>query len=842
MTETPSAQVIAGAEGSPPAGEGVLLDLRGIERRFPGVHALKNVNLSVLAGEVHALVGENGAGKSTLMAVASGALAPNEGTVRIGGVQLANASPDEARNLGLGIVRQHPALLPDLTVAENMAIGVGYERVGGIGRAPAWAREQLDSWGMDIDPTARVADIPVEQRFIVEIAKALALEPKVLILDEPTEHLNAALVERLFARVREVVAAGTAVVYISHRIPEVKRISDRLTVLRDGAVRGTFEADAVSEDQIVELVIGRALEAVFPVKGSVAGTVGTADQLTVRNLSSAGFHNVSMSVKAGEIVGIAGVQGNGQSELMRALAGLSGSSGEVAVEGAPVRRGSNVHAARSGMAFVPADRHGEGVFLPLSVGSNIVAHTLRRFSPGGVVSESRIARAAREQIEKLGIKTPSSRTPIQSLSGGNQQKVVLARTLLARPKVILAEEPTQGVDAGARVEIYQILRDAADQGAAVVILSSDGVELEGLCDRVLIMSRGQVVKELVGDEVTEEGIAHAALTSTTSRIEVVDKERRSSGFRKWLRGDQSPAAVLGLIVVALAIAVGAMNSSYFSAFNIGNLLFLVAPLILVGSAQLVVVLGAGFDLSVGPLMGFLVVLGSFWIVDGGNVWFGLALVLVGALLVGFVNGFLSSRFNISPVVVTLATYMALQGAFLALRPVPGGLISSGLTDIVNFRIGMIPVAFIVAVVIALLLEWCLRRTRWGLKLRGYGSDAAAAERLGIPVRRVQMMSYVLASLLVLPAALIMMAQVGIGDGRPSLAYTLSSVTVLVLAGASIFGGRGSFAVIIVAAILVQQVINAMPFFGLTQEWSYLLPGLITVAAAIFYAQLRRARS
>lgn len=842
MTDSPSVQLATGAE-SVAADEGELfLDLRGIERRFPGVHALKNVNLKVRSGEVHALVGENGAGKSTLMAVASGALEPNEGTIYIGGVQLTSASPDEARNLGLGIVRQHPALLPDLTVAENMAIGVGYDRVGGIGKAPAWAHEQLQSWKMDIDPTARVSDIPVEQRFIVEIAKALALNPKVLILDEPTEHLSAALVERLFSRVREVVAAGTAVIYISHRIPEVKRISDRLTVLRDGAIRGTFQADDVSEDQIVELVIGRALDAVFPVKGSVAGTVGTKHQLTVTDLSSAGFYNVSLDVKAGEIVGIAGVQGNGQSELMRALAGLSASTGEIEVDGKVVRRGSNVAAARAGMVFIPADRHGEGVYLPLSVGTNIVSQTIDKVAPGGIISESKIAKVAREQIAKLGIKTPSSRTPIKSLSGGNQQKVVLARALLANPKVILAEEPTQGVDAGARVEIYQILRDAADQGAAVVLLSSDGIELEGLCDRVLIMSRGQVDKELVGDGVSEEGITHAALTSTTSRIDVIEKRATSSPFRKWLRGDQSPAAVLGLIIAGLAIAVGVSNPAYFSAFNIGNLLFLIAPLVLVGSAQLVVVLGAGFDLSVGPLTGFLVVLGSFWIIDGGNLWFGLALIVVGALLVGFVNGFLSSRFGINPVVVTLATYMALQGAFLALRPVPGGLISSQLTNVINYRVGMIPVAFIAAVVIALALEWCLRRTRWGLKLRGYGSDAEAAERLGIPVRRVQLMSYVLASLLVIPAALTMMAQIGIGDGRPTLAYTLSSVTVLVLAGASIFGGRGSFAVIVVAAILVQQVINAMPFFGLSQEWSYIMPGIITVGAAIFYAQLRRSRS
>ncbi|MGV9195407.1 ATP-binding cassette domain-containing protein [Microbacterium sp. MC2] len=844
MIHTPDTVVEPGAEAVDDSTGDLMLELVGIERHFPGVHALKNVTLRVRGGEVHALVGENGAGKSTLMAVASGALEPNEGTVRIGGNLLESASPDAARELGLGIVRQQPALLPELTVAENMTIGVGYARVGGIGRAPKWAAEQLAPWGMDIDPKANVSDIPVEQRFIVEIAKALALEPKVLILDEPTEHLNADLVERLFERVREVVASGTAVVYISHRIPEVKRISDRLTVLRDGAVRGTFEAADVSEDQIIELVVGRALDAVFPVKGSAAGTIRDDDQLTVSALSGVGFHNVSLNVKAGEIVGIAGVQGNGQPEFMRALAGLSPSSGDVVVDGARVRRGSNVHAAKSGIVFVPADRHGEGVFLPLSVGDNIASQVLRRFSPAGIVSESRIATAAKEQIDRFRIKTPSTRTPIRSLSGGNQQKVVLSRAMLSNPKVILAEEPTQGVDAGARVEIYQILREAADRGAAVVILSSDGVELEGLCDRVMIMSRGQVVKELVGEGVSEEGITHAALTATTSRIEVVGKKRAGapSPVRKWLRGDQSPAAVLGVIIVALSLTVGMTNPAYFSAFNIGNLLFLIAPLVLVGAAQLTVVLGAGFDLSVGPLMGFLVVLGSFWIIDGGNIWFGLAIVLVGALVVGLLNGILSAWLKLSPIVVTLATFMALQGAFLALRPTPGGLFSLAFTNIVTMRIGMTPVAFIFAVVVALVLEWCLRRTRWGLELRGYGSDAEAATRLGVPTRRVQLMSYVLASLLVLPAGLMMMAQIGIGDGRPSIAYTLSSVTVLVLAGASIFGGRGSYIGIIVAAILVQQIINAMPFFGLSQEWSYLAPGIITVGAAIFYSQLRRGRS
>ena len=831
--------VVAGSSPpAPRAAPATVLSLHGIGKSFPGVRALHEVSFEVRAGEVHALVGENGAGKSTLMAIASGALAPDEGRIHIGDDQLAAASPQRARELGLGIVRQDPALLPDLTVAENMAVGVGYRRVGGLRRAGRWAQAQLDPWGMRIDARSRVADLSMEQRFVVEIAKALALEPRVLVLDEPTEHLNLEEVQQLFARVRQVVAGGTGVVYISHRIPEVKQIADRITVLRDGQVRGTFDADTVDEQQIVERVIGRTLDAVFPDKQPIAA--GAPEQLVVNGLGSEEFSDVSLSVRAGEIVGLAGVQGNGQAELIRAIAGLVPSTGTVSVGGRGVRSGSAA-ASDAGIVYVPADRHGQGVFLPLPVSENVVARVLDRVSTAGLVSDGRSDAVAREQIERLGIKTPSPRTPISSLSGGNQQKAVMARTLLAEPRVLLAEEPTQGVDAGARVDIYAILRQAADDGAAVLVLSSDGVELEGLCDRVLIMSRGTIVQELEGDEVTEEAIAHAALTSTTLRIRA-ERRSRGAGLRRWLTGDHSPAAVLALIFVALGLGVGLHSPTYLSEFNLNSLLFMTAPLLFVGLAQQVVVLGAGFDLSVGPLMGFLVVIASFWIVEGGNLYAGVLLMALAALGVGLVNGLLVTGLRVNPVVATLATYMALQGLYLSLRSTPGGVIFPTIAAKLQSTVGFVPVVTIAAVVVALLLEVALRWTRWGVTLRASGSRVDAAERLGIRVGLVKAGSYVLCSLLVLPAGLIMMSQIGIGDGRPSLSYTLSSVTVVVLAGASIFGGRGSFIGIVAAAFLVQQVVNVSPFLGLSQAWSYWLPGLITIGAAVLYARLRQSRS
>lgn len=840
MTIANDPQTLTDESAPSPPPRAHALRLSGIVKTFPGVRALTDVDLDVVPGEVHALVGENGAGKSTLMAVASGALAADAGTVEIAGVALTAASPDAARDLGLAIVRQDPALLPDLTVAENMALGTGRADRGGLKKALTWAREALDPWQMGINVRARVRDLSVEQRFIVEIAKALVLRPRVLILDEPTEHLNSDEVQRLFRRVRELTAASTAVVYISHRIPEVKEIADRITVLRDGRVRGTFEADSVSESRIIELVVGRALETVFPPKGAAAGTIGTADRVVVEGLSGRHFHDISFAVKAGEVIGIAGVQGNGQAELIRALAGLESASGSVRVEDRVVRLGNPRAAAAAGAVYVPSDRHGEGLFLPLTVGENIVMKTLRRFSTAGFVNDRAVTREARTQISDRGIKTPGERTPVGSLSGGNQQKVVLSRTLLAKPRVLLAEEPTQGVDAGARVDIYGILRGAAADGAAVIVLSSDGVELEGLCDRVFIMSRGQIVAELAGDDVTEAEIARAALTSTTMRKRD-EHVSRSGRLRSWVRGDQSPAAVLGLIVLALTAIIGVINPAYLSAFSIGNILFAAAMMIFVGSAQQVAVLGAGFDLSVGPLLSLLVVIASFFIIDGGNVFVGLLLMVVAAIAVGAVNGSLITRFSLSPVVVTLAIALALQGIVFLLRGTPGGIISSQLTSLVTAKVGPIPVAFIVAVVAALLLEWALRRSTWGAQLRAVGSRSDAAARIGINVRRVGLMSYVVTSLLVLPTAIILMSQIGIGDGRPGLAFTLTSVTVIVLAGTNIFGGRGSFIGVIAAGILVAQILGAPTFLGLSGAWGYWLPGLITVGAAILYARLRSVR-
>ncbi|HUG49068.1 MAG TPA: ATP-binding cassette domain-containing protein [Candidatus Limnocylindria bacterium] len=832
----------------------IALSLTGVSKTFPGVVALRDVSFEVEAGEIHALVGGNGAGKSTLMGIAAGSTSPDSGRVEIGGEVMLSASPVRARQLGLAIVRQNPALLPDLSVAENMWLGVRPQLRGGIGAAGEWARRQLQPWGIPIDPGTRIVDLSLHRQFIVEIAKAIAIEPSILVLDEPTEHLTAPEIDQLFERVRAVRERGGSVVYISHRIPEVKRIADRITVLRDGETRGTYENAAVSEDDIVRLIVGRAVETVFPPKrADAAEAEETAPLMIVDELSGDGFSGVSMSLQPGEIVGLAGVEGNGQREFLRSLAGLEPARGSVLLADRSLKLNDPTAMRNAGVSYLPQDRQAEALLLNMPVRDNMSLGSLAIFARLGVVQRRAEAHAVAGQIGSLDIKTPSQETEIRALSGGNQQKVMLARNALGEPRVLLAEEPTQGVDAGARVEIYRILRGSADGGAGVVVLSSDEIELEGLCDRVLIFSRGRVVRELVGPAVTEHKIQEAALRATQLR-ERQDAAMERTGrtrLRDFVRGDYGPSVILALAIVLLGIYATWVNPSYLTERNFGGVLQLLAALTFVSVGQLIVMLTGGIDLSVGALTGFIAVVASFIIVDQPDRVIGLAgtaglvaglVLIIGiALGTGLLNGLLVRKALITPVVATLAVSIAVGGLALWLRPTPGGLIQSGVTELVRTRVGFIPIAVILAIGLVLLLEFLLRRRAWGLELRASGSSAEVAGRLGIPVNRRVIGAYMLCSLIMVLAAFMLMGQIGVGDASSGVSYTLASIGAVVLGGASIFGGRGSFIGALLGAATLQQATTVTSFLRLDSSATFLLLGLLTLGAAAIYSTARHTR-
>jgi len=814
------------------------LSMVGITKHFDGVAALTDVSLEVLAGEVHALLGENGAGKSTLMNIASGALGSDSGAIVFGGAQIENLTPAVAKELGIAMVHQHPAVLPDMTVGENIRVAVGVEHLHrrDPDRTKAM-RAILDDVHFYGHLEDRVSSLSVARRHLLELAKAFAVSPRLLILDEPTAPLSQDSVELLFSVVRRFANAGTAVVYITHRLGEVRELADRVTVLRDGTLRGTSAVKETSDAEMLALIVGRRLEASFTAKH-----VASAEEkivLQVDGLSGNGFQDISLTASKGEIIGIGGVVGNGQPALLRALAGRHASSGgTVTIQGESYSRRRLFHAA----AYMPADRLTDGLMLDLNVRENAALAALDQLKVGPFVSRRREVGGVERQLSELAVRAPSLEAPVSALSGGNQQKVVMARSMLSQPSLLVADEPTQGVDVGARAEIYRILREIADSGVPVLVGSSDAKELEGLCDRVLVMSRGQAVAMLEGDDVTEEKIVHAAISATTHAAQAARHERGASRFARFIEGDYAPVIVLGIVMLALGAYVLSRNSRYLSSFNINSVEFACAALGFISLGQTFALLLGGIDLSVGPLAGFLVVLASFFVVDGKSpaVWvLGFFLMFLAAICIGLLNGALIRFAKFTPVAATLVTYIGLGGLAFTLRSAPDGYMAASVTNAIETKIGPVPVAFIVFVLVAFGLELVLRRSTFGMQLRAVGSSEESARRVGVRIDRIALLGYVGASLLTLLGAVVLLAQLGVGDPGQGSSYTLSSITAVVLGGTSLLGGRGTFIGTLLGAGLVVQVLNATVFLGLDQKWQYIFQGLLIVVGAIIYSQVRR---
>jgi ABC-type sugar transport system ATPase subunit len=485
----------------------VVLSVRGVSKAYGAVQALRDVSVDCHGGEIHALVGENGSGKSTLLGIASGFVRPDEGTVEIGGANR-HGSPPGARRLGLGIAYQTYSHVNDLSVAENLYLAVPGSLQPAYGRMEEWAVEKLAEFKLDVPQAAPVGSLSLAERQLLEVVKALLAEPKILLLDEPTTALGLEDVGRLHALVLERSRAGVGIVYVSHRLPEVLGIADRITVLRDGVSQGTFDAAGMSEESLVALMIGRPLQLAFPERKAGGGERDVL--LAVSGLHGDRFGPIDLDVAKGEILGIAGAEGNGQVQFLRSLAGAERSTGSATCKGRRLDTGSPLGPLRAGVVLLSGDRTREALFPVLSVRANTTIQVLRRQGRFGFLNRRRERGTVEDLVRRLSIRLASIEQPVLSLSGGNQQKVSLTRPFLrGNVSVILAEEPTQGVDVAARFDIYDALRAKAGEGVAIVIKSSDPLELAGLCDRVVVMSRGTIVDEISGDDLGERRIVEA---------------------------------------------------------------------------------------------------------------------------------------------------------------------------------------------------------------------------------------------------------------------------------------------------------------------------------------------
>ncbi|MEI9401636.1 sugar ABC transporter ATP-binding protein [Mesorhizobium argentiipisi] len=497
-------------------GAAPLFRMEGISKRYGGVRALEKADLTVTAGSIHAILGENGAGKSTLIKVMAGVVAPDEGAMSLDGREVTFASPAAANQAGIVCIFQELSLIPELSVADNIVISDPPKRFGMIDRKAQRriAEEALARAGAsDIHPRALVKDLPLSRRQMVEIAKALARKPRILILDEATSALTAADVAKVFDVLKRLRSEGLALLYISHRMNEIAELADHCTVFRNGRNVASYPAGSKSDNEVVELMIGREYSHIFPPKPAAASAATPV--LEARNLSWADrLDNISLSVRAGEVVGLGGLDGQGQRELLLAFFGvLRGLRGEVLIDGKPVSIASPTAAShgRIGMALIPEDRKTEGLMLPMTVRENLSFAALDRLSKAGIIDRAAEQRLIDDMVGLLAIKTAGLDIPVGALSGGNQQKVVIAKWLMRQPRIILLNDPTRGIDVGTKQELYQLMRKLADAGAAILFYSTDYDELIGCCDRVLVLYDGAIKRELVGEGITEHALIATAL-------------------------------------------------------------------------------------------------------------------------------------------------------------------------------------------------------------------------------------------------------------------------------------------------------------------------------------------
>jgi rhamnose transport system ATP-binding protein len=493
--------------------ESLLLRADNLSKSYAGVQALKAASFELRRGEVHALVGENGAGKSTLIKIFTGAVEADSGEITLNEQAIRNHSPRLAKSLGITAIYQQPALFPELSVAENIAIG---QERSSLWRRINWrersrlAGELLAQVGAQIAPEMTAGELSMPQQQLVEIARALGADAKVLIMDEPTASLSQSDSQNLFEVIRRLRERGVGIIYISHRLDELPLIADRVTVLRDGRTIDRRLMSEVNQQELIQLMVGRELSAVFPKRAVELGEV--ALELRRFGCPAAGVSEVTLALRAGEIVGLAGLVGAGRTELARAIFGLTpATEGEVLLRRKAVKINNPAKAVELGIAYLPEDRRQHGVILDMPISANISLASLGEFSRFGALNFNREKSVAAEYTRRLGIKTQAIFSPVSTLSGGNQQKVALSRWLVTKPSVLILDEPTQGIDVGAKSEIHALMSDLAAQGVAILMISSELPEILGMSDRIAIMRGGTIVSILNRQEATQQRILALAL-------------------------------------------------------------------------------------------------------------------------------------------------------------------------------------------------------------------------------------------------------------------------------------------------------------------------------------------
>jgi ABC-type sugar transport system ATPase subunit/ribose/xylose/arabinose/galactoside ABC-type transport system permease subunit len=819
-----------------------LIEARGISMTFPGVRALADVDFDVYPGEVHALTGENGAGKSTFIRILSGEIGGYEGDLVLDGRTTRLASPADAIEAGIAVIPQELLLVSSLSAADNILLGrEPTNRFGWIDRRAlaSTAGRHLAALGETASSSGPVGRLEAGRRQLVAIARALSLKARLIIMDEPTTSLGPHEVRRLEGIVKELAGRGVAIVYISHRLDEIRRLADRVTVLRDGRRVATTRGAAISDRDLLGLMVGRDIESrALPPLNERA-----PDLLRVENAGG-----VSLTVRRGEIVGLAGLVGAGRSEFLLALAGASDRrlGGRIWLDGCAYAPSDPSAARRAGIVILPEDRQSQGLFPQLPVLDNVTIGALDRVEGRLFIDRAKERRAGDAVINRTGVRAANTLAPVSTLSGGNQQKVLLARCLFAAPTVLLLDEPTRGVDLAAKAEIARAIFDLASRGFGIVLSSSDMTEILTMAHRIVVFREGGVAATFTHGEATEERVLTAAAgASSPAPDHGADDQPPPSGTppagqssRRWPR----ITSLLALAaVILLALVSSPVRSGRLVFLDVGNLtdiLRQVAEKGILAAGMTPVIISGGIDLSVGSVLALAATVSGLLLM---HLHAGAAATIAAALLVGalagVVNGGIAARWRVQPFIVTLATMSAARGVARYLSggaAIPLGFGAGGAPA--SFRVlggALVPnvpvpaVLFLASVALVFVL---LARTRAGRYVYAIGDNEAAARLCGVPVATCKALVYVLCGALAGLAGVVHCAQLEQGNPNDGVAYELDAIAAVVIGGTSLSGGVGTVGGTLVGTLIIGVINNSLGLNNIDANAQLILKGAIILGA------------
>ena len=819
------------------------LKINNLSKRFPGVQALDNISLQIPRGEVHAVVGENGAGKSTLMKILAGAEKPDTGSIFINGRKLEVFTPQSARKLGIDIIFQEFSLIAHLSAEKNISLGREPNRLGWIvrHREILTAKRLLAEMEADIPINVPVSQLSVGQQQLIEIAKALSLNASTIIMDEPASALSATEREQLFALIAKLRRRNITILYVSHSLDEIFRISDSVSVLKDGRLVFTKATADISADELILAMVGRKLEHVYPPKAKSVGR----PLLAVKNLSSGRkLKSVSFNLREGEILGLYGLVGAGRTELCKALFGVLPRKGTIQLHDRKLSHHHPASAIRNGMVFLTEDRKNEGLIMGFSVRENIALPSLKMRATLGVVNKLAERKSVAEICEKLKVKTPSIESDVYYLSGGNQQKVVIGKWLLAAPQVMICDEPTRGVDIGAKMEIYAYLRNLADRGLAVILVSSELPEIIGMSDRILVMRNGSISCEFEIAQTDEASILAAALNKPSdkeaSTIPVHSSQpdskiaKRRPGVSAWLYNADRVVFLTLLCLIGIGIFT---SDSFLNKYNLTSILRDAAALGIVAMGQAMVMIGGGLDISVGSIVSLTTILAAMS-VNGSDAMIaaGLFTCLAVGLGIGILNGIAVVKLKIAPFIATLGMMSIVHGSVLLVAHGPVGSVGKIFRSLSRGSVGPFPAALVIVLLVFAGAAVVMNKSVYGRYLSATGANSEVARLSGIPVQRVIFSSYILSALGAVLAGLYLTSRMGMGDPLVGRGFEMDSIIAVLIGGVPFGGGRGNIFGVIAGVLFLAVLGNLLNMWNLHSWYHQIVKAVILLLAISVYKQ------